>query len=109
MRWLVDAQLPPAFGKLFIHRGHLVEHVHELGLRHASDKAIWDYALQNNATIATKDEDFPALALVANQAPPIVWLRIGNCSRKALLRWFEPLLPEIEKRLAAGETMIEIR
>ncbi len=109
MRWIVDAQLPPALAKLLCDHGHQVEHVQDAGLRNASDNSIWDYALKRGAVIATKDEDFPSRALVARQAPLIVWLRIGNCSRKALLSWFEPLLPGIEKRLTAGDTIIEIR
>ena len=41
--------------------------------------------------------------------PAIVWLRVGNCSRKALLSWFKPLLPAIEQRLLNGEMVIEVR
>jgi predicted nuclease of predicted toxin-antitoxin system len=109
MRWIVDAQLPPALAKLLSNCGHQAEHVEDAGLRNSSDTAIWDYALKHGAVIATKDEDFPSRALVARQTPVIVWLRIGNSSRKALISWFQPLLPDIEKRINAGETLIEIR
>jgi hypothetical protein len=33
---------------------------------------------------------------------------VGNCSNRALLVWLTPMLPEIERRLDAGETLIEI-
>ena len=42
-------------------------------------------------------------------APTILWLRIGNTSRRALLEWVEPLLPKIEAMLREGERLIEVR
>jgi len=41
--------------------------------------------------------------------PVIVWLRIGNTSRRALLEWFEPLLPQLEALILEGERLIEVR
>jgi predicted nuclease of predicted toxin-antitoxin system len=38
----------------------------------------------------------------------VVWIRVGNCSNRALLAWFAPLLPSIVDRLAQGETLIEV-
>jgi predicted nuclease of predicted toxin-antitoxin system len=40
--------------------------------------------------------------------PAIVWLRIGNTSRKALLTWFASMLPKIETALASGEKIVEV-
>jgi len=68
-----------------------------------------NYAKINGAIIITKDEDFPNRALMETAAPRIVWLRIGNCSRRALPGWFEPMLPDIESRIESGDTLIEIR
>jgi predicted nuclease of predicted toxin-antitoxin system len=42
-------------------------------------------------------------------SPIIVWLRVGNTSRRALLEWFEPLLPQIETLISQGDRLIEIR
>jgi len=89
--------------------GHTAEHLVDVGLRHSSDETIWDYAEEHAAVIVTKDEDFPNRALIESSHPAIVWLRIGNCSRRALLQWFEPLLPDIVSRIESGETLIEIR
>ncbi|MEQ1850349.1 MAG: DUF5615 family PIN-like protein [Chthoniobacteraceae bacterium] len=109
MRWIVDAQLPPALADLLRQRGHDAAHVEEVRLRHAEDDAIWQYASEHGAVIVTKNEDFPSRAWASRTAPAIVWLRIGNASRRALLRWLEPLLPEIELRLTQGEKVIEVR
>ena len=109
MRWIVDAQLPPALAHLLRRRGHEAEHVEDVGLRHSGDDAIWRHAMENGAVIVTKDEDFPLRAWVSRAAPAIVWLRIGNASRRALFAWLEPLLPEIEDRIGAGEKVVEVR
>lgn len=42
-------------------------------------------------------------------APVIVGLRIGNTSRKALIQWFEPLLPQIVQHIQQGERLVEVR
>ncbi len=109
MRWIIDAQLTPALEGLLIERGHQAEHVKTVGMHDASDGLIWDYALENTAIILTKDEDFQTRAMVVKVAPVVVWLRIGNCSRRALLEWFEPLLDGIEERLEKGDPLIEVR
>jgi len=83
--------------------------VREIGLREAKDGAIWQYALQNNAVIVTKDEDFAERCLASAQAPVIVWLRIGNATNPELLTWFRPLWPAIHARLQAGDRLIEVR
>jgi predicted nuclease of predicted toxin-antitoxin system len=109
MRFLIDAQMPPALARLLEAHGHIAEHVADIGLRHAEDSPIWAYALTQQAIIITKDEDFPQRLRQAKSSPVIVWLRIGNTSRRALLEWFEPLLPQIESLISQGDRLIEIR
>ncbi len=109
MRWIVDAQLPPALARVLAEEGHVAEHVNDVGMGAESDESIWDYALETSAVIITKDEDFRNRAMLVATPPVIIWLRIGNCSRQALLDWFEPLLAEIEASIGNGETVIEIR
>ena len=58
MRFLVDAQLPPALARWLAANGHTAEHVADRQLEAASDSAIWDWALREAAVIITKDEDF---------------------------------------------------
>jgi predicted nuclease of predicted toxin-antitoxin system len=41
--------------------------VEDAGLRHADDNEIWDYALQQEAILLTKDEDFPDRCLRLSQ------------------------------------------
>ncbi len=84
MKFLVDAQLPPALGQWLREQGHPAEHVAEAGLREAEDSPIWQYALEQNAALLTKDEDFAGRVQQSQKTPVIVWLRIGNCSNRAL-------------------------
>lgn len=109
MKILIDAQLPPGLKTILARAGHEARHVVDVGLRNASDAAVWDYAVTEGAAILTKDEDFAARRSRAPHGPTIIWLRVGNCSRAALARWLTPLLVSIEAFVQAGEAVIEVR
>lgn len=108
MRFLIDAQLPPAMARMIVTRGFGAEHVQDIGLASATDVAIWRYAAEKQAVIVTKDDDFVSLRTVQADGPAIVWIRLGNTSRKGILLWFEPLFPAIVGALARGEKLIEV-
>ena len=69
MRFLVDAQLPPALARWLAAQGHEAEHVVDCELAQASDPAIWDYAISVGAIIVTKDEDFAQRSWLNLKAP----------------------------------------
>jgi len=108
MRFLVDAQLPRGLARFLTDQGHGAVHVADAGLRDAEDMPILEYATENGMAIITKDEDFAARTAWQDTPLGIVWLRVGNCSNRALLSWFRPLLPDIVLRLESGERLIEI-
>ena len=108
MRFVVDAQLPPALARVLSQAGHRAEHVYDFAMEHASDAEIWQYALDAEAVILTKDEDFVIRGSFYAPSPPVVWIRTGNLGKQALLAWFQPLLPEIIQKLEAGEQLIEL-
>ncbi len=108
MRFLIDAQLPPALARWLEEAGHEAKHVEEVGLREAEDAPIWQHALANQAVIVTKDEDFASRVKQSQNSPKVVWLQIGNCSNRALRMWLEPLLPAIVSQLEQGERLLEI-
>jgi len=58
VRFLIDAQLPPAFAESFRREGHDGIPVRDVGLRDASDGQIWRYARAEGLVIVSKDEDF---------------------------------------------------
>jgi predicted nuclease of predicted toxin-antitoxin system len=107
LRFLVDAQLPPALARQIETLGHSAEHVADCGLATASDEKIRRYAAGIGAIIITKDEDF-AVRRVLQEGPPVVWIRVGNTRRAELLRRMSADFDAIVTALARGETLIEI-
>jgi len=86
MRFLLDAQLPPALSRFLADAGHEAAHVADLGMTDASDHAIWRQAADSGAILVTKDGDFVVMRALATIGPTIVWLRIGNTSKGAPLQ-----------------------
>ncbi len=109
MRFLVDAELPPALARLFAARGHMAEHVADVGLLSAADAAIWRYAIDNAAVLITKDENFSDQVLLGGSAPVVIWVRAGNMTRRQLLDWFDPLIDRVTIMVDSGEQLIELR
>jgi len=62
VRFLVDAQLPPALARWIESRGHWAAHVATVMTPSESDAAIVTYANEHGAAIVTKDADFLTLA-----------------------------------------------
>jgi predicted nuclease of predicted toxin-antitoxin system len=108
MRFLVDAQLPPALAGWLVAKGHEAEHVGDRAMQAASDTAIWDYALATSAVIVTKDEDFARRKVLTAAGPAVIWIRLPNTRRRDLLDWFEKVIPEILAALERGETLVEV-
>jgi predicted nuclease of predicted toxin-antitoxin system len=108
MRFLVDAQLPPALARWLAAQGHEAEHVGDCGLGRATDRAIWDYAQRVGAVIVTKDEDFAQRKVIAENGPKVVWIRLSNTRRSELLAWFERALPRMVEAIDHGEGLIEL-
>ncbi|PWU09665.1 MAG: hypothetical protein C5B47_03150 [Verrucomicrobia bacterium] len=109
MKLIVDAQLPPCLAQTLRKSGYDAVAVREIGLQGAEDGEIWTYALEKNAAIITKDEDFSERLLQARISPVVVWIRVGNITNEALLRWFIPLLPVIFERIEFGDKLVEVR
>ncbi|HEV2327384.1 MAG TPA: DUF5615 family PIN-like protein [Verrucomicrobiae bacterium] len=109
MNFLVDNQLPEALCNFLATQGHRSSHVLSLQMDQASDREIWDYAKNGNWLIVTKDEDFLHLANRPGDSGKLLWVRIGNCRKDALLRAFEKELPEIVRLFNEGLRVVEIR
>lgn len=110
MNLLVDNQLPLALAPYLAANGWECVHVQDVGLASADDSAIWQYAKDRNLIIISKDEDFQALANRQRSIPPqVVWVRLGNCRKAALLKASAKILPALRDKLAAGDAVVEIR
>ena len=110
MKLLVDNQLPAALARYFDANGWECQHVRDLGLDTAGDRAIWQYARERGLVIVTKDEDFQILSnKQGGGAPQVVWVRVGNCRTGVLLEAFASVMPDLRALLSAGNAVIEIR
>ena len=88
MRFLVDAQLPPALARRIETLGHSADHVFDCGLAAATDDAIRTYAAKIGAVIVTKDEDF-VVRRVLEEGPAVV-CRLGSDRKHAAGRIAAP-------------------
>jgi predicted nuclease of predicted toxin-antitoxin system len=79
MKILIDANIS---WRLIRHLNSVfpeVQHVNFTELpQPAKDITIWQYALQNNYTILTSDEDFQDFISYKGFPPKVILLRIGN-------------------------------
>ena len=108
MKFLVDANLPPALAAWLASQGHDAHHLTELGLERMSDREIWARARDIGACVVTKDEDFVMMRALDNQGPAVIWVRTGNTTKRALLARFSRSFAAIIASLERGETIIEI-
>lgn len=107
MKFLVDAQLPPALCRWLRDHGHDAVHVSDIGMIAAGDAAIAARAEADDAVLVSKDEDFVVLRLPDRFA--LLWLRCGNATNRALVAWLEPRWGRIEQLLVSGERLVEVR
>src|SRR5664280_1526670 len=57
-----------------------------IGLERANDRVIRQYAIDNGFIITTQDADFYEMSLIHGQPPKIVWLKMGNQSKTAIIK-----------------------
>jgi predicted nuclease of predicted toxin-antitoxin system len=106
--WL-NAQLPP-------HLAGWIEQtleisaiaLRDIGLRDATDRAIFDAARNADAVLISKDSDFVELAMRLGAPPKLIWLRSGNVSNAALQALFTAKLHEAIQLLDGGESVVEL-
>jgi predicted nuclease of predicted toxin-antitoxin system len=110
MIFLIDNQLPIALARFIAANNFECLHVRDVELDRANDRTIWAYAKDRGYVIVTKDEDFQAMANRQGTIPPqVVWVRLGNCRKDALLAAFGKLLNSLKEELASKSLVVEIR
>jgi predicted nuclease of predicted toxin-antitoxin system len=109
LRFIVDAQLPPALARALTQGGFPATHVFDMGLSDIPDNAIWSLAKREGTAVITKDEDFALFRAARKDGPVVVWLRVGNTANSFLIPWLLPLMPQVAAAIKAGDTLIELR
>ena len=97
MKLLFDQNLSPWLCRILADRFPGAIHVREAGLIEATDATIWRYAAQHGLAIVTKDADFRQRSFLEGHPPKIVWVRLGNCSTKAVETLLRSRSREIEE------------
>jgi predicted nuclease of predicted toxin-antitoxin system len=108
VRFLVDAQLPPALARHLAASGHEAIHVAEIGMLSATDRDIWAHAATIDAALITKDEDFVTMRALNTRGPAVVWVRVGNTTNRQLFARFAAVISAVVSALRRGETVVEI-
>jgi predicted nuclease of predicted toxin-antitoxin system len=108
VRFLIDAQLPPALARYLESLGHEAVHVADIGMASARDRDIWERATTISAVLVSKDEDFVTMRALRTHGPALIWIRIGNATRRALIARFGAAFSEVLAALDRGETIVQV-
>ncbi|MDX2188351.1 MAG: DUF5615 family PIN-like protein [Bacteroidota bacterium] len=100
--FLVDVNLPKYFSFFNSSNFYFVSDIDP----EMTDLEIWDYALENNLVIMTKDTDFYDKCILNNQCPIIIHFRIGNLSLKEMYIYFEKNWNKIQSLLSKSKMII---
>ena len=106
----IDAQLSPALAAWIARAFPEVEahSVRALGLRDASDPAIFSAAREAGTVVMTKDADFVRLLALHGPPPHVLWVTCGNTSNARMREVLTATLAEALALLARGEHLVEI-
>ena len=108
MRLLIDAQLPPRLARRLRDLGHDAVHVSEIGLAAATDKVVWDAAVERESVLVTKDQDFAVARAISTDGPAVVWIRLGNTTNDVLIARVVGSLDAIKAAIKRGEAIVEL-
>ena len=95
MKYLIDENLPD---NLRVWSSEEFLHVTKI-YKSITDREIWEYALENNLIILTKDSDFHERILYRNPPPKVILFKLGNTSIPYLEEFLTRNWLEIEKQI----------
>lgn len=98
MRLIFDQNLSPRLVKMLADVFPGSTHLRFEGLEKATDKQVWDFAINRLLVIVTKDgDDFHPMSVRFGWPPKVIWLRIGNCSTALVEEQLRGWADEIRK------------
>ena len=103
MKLLFDQNLSYRLVRLLADTFPDCQHVRNVGLKEAPDTQVWEFARSNSYAIVSKDSDFHQRSLLLGFPPKVVWVRLGNCSTKAVEQILRTHFGDVEK-FEADET-----
>jgi predicted nuclease of predicted toxin-antitoxin system len=105
MKLLFDQNLSPRLAARLFDVFPGSSHVFLLGLDHAEDVEVWNFARDHGFAVVTKDADFGEMSTLKGFPPKVVWLRIGNCTTsrvEELLRSNQEAIERLEREPTIG-------
>ena len=109
MKFWIDAQLPPLLTEWLSAQFNVEAFsLRTLGLRDATDAAIFQAAQQQGIVIISKDSDFVEMVSRYGPPPQLIWVTCGNVTNRQLQIVFNKTFAESLELLLAGQVMVEI-
>ena len=108
MKLSFDHNLSPRLVNLLCDLYPNSNHLFDLQLDTVKDSLVWEYALQNEFAIVTKDSDFSELSLFRGFPPKVIWIRIGNCTTNDIESLIRSHTEEIKRFNSESESGILI-
>lgn len=105
MKFLVDVNLPKNFG-FFNHPNFI--HVVDVDPC-MTDEQIWNYALEKECIILTKDSDFYFKCLNAKASPKVIQFKLGNMTLRQLHEYFVKYWEELVTQLKEASLVLAER
>jgi predicted nuclease of predicted toxin-antitoxin system len=106
---VLDENIPPTVSDYLSRKrpDWTVRHVRDIGLRGASDKAVFDWAQRNNSIVITFDEDFAdARMYPAGTHAGVIRLRVWPTTVEAAEAGLDRLLDTTEDSTLIGSLVI---
>lgn len=101
-KFLVDVNLPKNFShfnnKSFIHVVDINPSM--------TDSEIWDYAINNNFVILTKDSDFYFQCIISKVRPKIIYFQLGNQTLREMHQYFAKNWKSITELLSKSDLIL---
>ena len=96
MKLLIDQNLSPKLVRSIEQLFPGSDHVRNLGMRESSDTEIWNYAIEHDYVIVSKDADFHQRSFAKGFPPKVIGILGGNCPTSAILEILTSKVVRIE-------------
>lgn len=100
--FFVDVNLPNRFN---FFNSPLFTHIVDID-PFMTDEQIWNYAIENDKVILTKDADFYDKFMYSEVSPKVIYFQLGNLSLKELHLYFMNNWDEIISHLEDGSMIV---
>ncbi len=96
-QFLLDMGVPPKLVSFLRDKGYPTVHANDLGLSHASDRVLLDYAIAHDLILLTTDLGFSKIvALEGIVAPGLIIMRLDNPSVEAMTSHLNKLVSNVK-------------